>query len=182
MNLLEITNQITENHNTFIRYMNSLSSEDYNFSLKDEKWTAGQEIDHVNKSITALIKALKMPKLALRATFGVANRKSKTFYQLIEKYKAKLENNTVSLGRFTPEKFDEKEKVKQLEVLSHNVEKLVNLSSKYSETDLDKYILPHPLLGKLTLREMLFFTNYHVSHHLNNSKRNLNKKKSSLKP
>jgi hypothetical protein len=25
--------------------------------------------------------------------------------------------------------------------------------------------LPHPLLGKLTLREMIYFTIYHVQHH-----------------
>ena len=31
--------------------------------------------------------------------------------------------------------------------------------------DLDAVLLPHPLLGKLTVREMLFFTVYHVQHH-----------------
>jgi len=35
----------------------------------------------------------------------------------------------------------------------------------YSEQDLDELILPHPLLGKLTLREMMYFTMYHVLHH-----------------
>ena len=33
------------------------------------------------------------------------------------------------------------------------------------EKDLDFYVLPHPLIGKLTLREMLFFCIYHVQHH-----------------
>jgi hypothetical protein len=36
---------------------------------------------------------------------------------------------------------------------------------KYSEASLDELILPHPLLGKLTLREMLYFTIYHAGHH-----------------
>ena len=35
----------------------------------------------------------------------------------------------------------------------------------FSEQDLDSHILPHPLLGKLTFREMLYFTIYHVQHH-----------------
>ncbi len=35
----------------------------------------------------------------------------------------------------------------------------------FSEAQLDALILPHPLLGKLTLREMLYFTIYHVQHH-----------------
>ena len=36
---------------------------------------------------------------------------------------------------------------------------------KLDEEDLDNYILPHPLIGKTTIREMLYFTIYHVQHH-----------------
>ncbi len=36
----------------------------------------------------------------------------------------------------------------------------------WSEHALDLYRLPHPLLGKLTVREMLLFTVYHNAHHL----------------
>ncbi len=36
---------------------------------------------------------------------------------------------------------------------------------KFDEIERDTYILPHPLLGKLTIREMLYFTIYHVAHH-----------------
>jgi hypothetical protein len=36
---------------------------------------------------------------------------------------------------------------------------------RWDEAALDRYRLPHPLLGKLTLREMLYFTLYHLGHH-----------------
>ena len=39
-------------------------------------------------------------------------------------------------------------------------------TSQISEHKLDRCILPHPLLGKLTLREMIYFTIYHMEHHL----------------
>ncbi|MCB9182399.1 MAG: DinB family protein [Flavobacteriales bacterium] len=42
---------------------------------------------------------------------------------------------------------------------------LCKRTSRWSESDLERYLLPHPLLGKLTLREMLYFTLYHVQHH-----------------
>lgn len=35
----------------------------------------------------------------------------------------------------------------------------------WTEQDLDTVLLPHPLLGKLTVREMLYFTIYHAQHH-----------------
>jgi hypothetical protein len=38
----------------------------------------------------------------------------------------------------------------------------------WGEGSLDRCRLPHPLLGKLTVREMLFFTLYHNLHHVQN--------------
>jgi len=36
---------------------------------------------------------------------------------------------------------------------------------RWDDKRLDRYQLPHPVLGKLTVREMLFFTLYHNKHH-----------------
>ena len=36
----------------------------------------------------------------------------------------------------------------------------------WSESDLDTYVLPHPLLENLTSREMLFFTLCHNQRHM----------------
>jgi hypothetical protein len=37
---------------------------------------------------------------------------------------------------------------------------------RWPEPALDRYQLPHPLLGRLTVREMLAFSVYHHAHHL----------------
>lgn len=37
---------------------------------------------------------------------------------------------------------------------------------QWSEADLDRVRMPHPILGPLTVREMLFFTLYHDGHHV----------------
>ena len=49
--------------------------------------------------------------------------------------------------------------------LEHTVDRLNRRIDRFSESELDTLILPHPLLGKLTLREMLYFTAYHADHH-----------------
>ncbi|MCP5097860.1 MAG: DinB family protein, partial [Chloroflexi bacterium] len=51
---------------------------------------------------------------------------------------------------------------------------LVKALTKWSEKDLDNLMLPHPLLGNMTVREMLFFTLYHNMHHVNDVQRLLN--------
>jgi hypothetical protein len=43
---------------------------------------------------------------------------------------------------------------------------LTNQLAQWREPALDRYRLPHPLIGLLTVREMLAFTVYHTAHHL----------------
>jgi len=57
--------------------------------------------------------------------------------------------------------------------LTNEMKWLFSKLDKFTENELDRYILPHLLLGKLTLREMLFFTIYHIEHHEKLIKRNL---------
>ena len=45
------------------------------------------------------------------------------------------------------------------------VEALTRALEAWDDVDLDRCRLPHPLLGKLTVREMMFFTLYHYEHH-----------------
>ncbi len=35
----------------------------------------------------------------------------------------------------------------------------------WSDKNLDKVLLPHPLLGKMMVRELLHFTYFHTDHH-----------------
>ena len=56
---------------------------------------------------------------------------------------------------------------------SAEVTRLAGAIEGWSESALDRYRLPHPLLGKLTVREMLLFTFYHHEHHANTVKRRL---------
>jgi hypothetical protein len=43
---------------------------------------------------------------------------------------------------------------------------LQNAIRRWPESALDGQLLPHPLLGPLTVREMRAFTVYHTAHHL----------------
>ena len=50
-------------------------------------------------------------------------------------------------------------------------ERLPAALANWNEKALDRHCLPHPVLGKLTVREMLFFTLYHNTHHVNDVER-----------
>ncbi len=170
----ELKTKLIENHKSFISIINSLSDIDFVFSV-NEKWTAGQQADHLLRAVEPINKIFIMPKITMSVMFGKANRSSKSFEELVEKYKLKLSEGGKASGQFVPPTIALNEKEKLLQQLLKAAEKLCKHLDDFTEAQLDEYILPHPLLGKLTLREMIYFTIYHVEHHQKITLRNLEK-------
>ena len=130
------------------------------------KWSAGQHADHLVISTSMLRKGLAMPKIALRTTFGINNRAEKTFDELVKKYKLKLSEGGQASGRFLPKEIKNNQKKELIQKLKDELVGMKKVMEKWDEKKMSKFILPHPLLGKLTIREMMFFTVYHTHHHL----------------
>lgn len=130
------------------------------------KWSCGQVIDHLIRSIRPLQPAFALPKFSLRLFFGKANRPSRTYTALVEKYNSKLAAGGRAPRPFIPPAIGFHEKNSLIKKYRRQERTLCKKITRFSEQELDRYILPHPLLGKLTLREMLFFTIYHNYHHL----------------
>lgn len=164
MDIKQITKELVENHLKFSNYIAGLSVDKYEFSYQ-EKWNAGQHLDHIIKSVGVLTKAFGVPKFILKSKFGVANRASRSPEVLIAKYLDKLKTAKPTPSKFQPDIIDFSKKEKAIKKLDKLVDRLCKKTIKLSEKDLDFYILPHPLLGKLTFRELLHFTSYHVKHH-----------------
>ncbi len=164
MDVKQISTELFENHLNFSNYIAGLSVDEYEFSYQ-EKWNAGQHLDHIIKSVAVLTKAFAMPRFILKSKFGIANRPSRSPEALINKYLDKLKTAKPTPTRFQPGIIAFVKKEKAIKKLHTKVDKLCKRAIKYAESDLDLYILPHPLLGKLTLRELLYFTSYHVKHH-----------------
>ncbi|MDP1746557.1 MAG: DinB family protein [Bacteroidota bacterium] len=168
----EIINKLLKKHIDFIELIKGLSDQDFMFSF-DNKWTAGQQLDHIVRSVSPLKMAFSLPKFVIRMLFGKANRPSKNYDDLVKKYMSKLETGGVATGRFVPQTISLDKKEQLTNSLLKVVKDLSQKIDKYSEAQLDEYLLPHPLLGKLTIREMLFFTIHHVEQHQKITLRNL---------
>jgi hypothetical protein len=164
MNTKIILEKLVTSHLNFTNQLMSLSKNDYEFSYQN-KWNAGQHLEHILKSVAILSKVLSLPKWLLKYKFGKANRASRSYDQLIEKYLEKLKTAKSTPSRFQPSLATVEQREMMIKKLNKQVKKLIKLAKKYSENNLDLYIIPHPLLGKLTIRELLLFTCYHVEHH-----------------
>ena len=164
-NKKEIIEALDKNTNDFNQFVLSLDKEQFE-NTKDGKWSAGQNLDHLTLAIKPLQPAYSLPKFVLKVLFGKASRPSRSYEALVEKYNSKLAAGAKASGRFIPKVVLFNEREKAVKKYNRQKEKLITKIKKQSEEKLDSYILPHPLLGKITLREMLFFTIYHNEHHL----------------
>jgi hypothetical protein len=164
MNKQTLIKNLTENHLEFIACLDQISTDEFTVS-KNEKWTAGQQLEHIYLSVKPVGLGFRLPKFLLKLIWGKANKEARSYDELIERYQAKLGNGSKASGAFVPKKVDLKKGQTLKETLKNEVLQLCLSIEKLSEEDLDYYVLPHPILGKLTLREMLYFTIYHVKHH-----------------
>lgn len=152
-----------ETTQSFITYCNSLPDKTY--FKKGEKWNAAAVVDHLHRSISPVNMAMGLPSFVLDILFGRSNRPSRDYDTVVSKYKSALEKGGKASGPYVPKGNLSKRK-KNIQKLEKRCQQLAKRIDRRQESDWDNRILPHPLLGKMTLREMMHFTTYHVAHHL----------------
>jgi len=160
----QIISLLNNSHQNFAHFLASLDAQNFLFA-PEGKWSAGQQLSHIIKSVAPVNMAMQLPLFIIKWKFGVANRPSKTYEALVAKYNDKLQAGGRATAQFIPPIVAFSEKEQLLHKLNTLNKKLCSKVNSATETTLDIYILPHPLLGKLTLREMLYFTAYHAQHH-----------------
>jgi DinB superfamily len=132
----------------------------------NSKWSAGQHLDHLIRSSQPVYMAMGLPAFLLKLLFGKPNRSARNFDELVMYYKEKLIKGGAASGRFLPPAILYSEQQKKVNRFLHLKDKLQKRIMLLPNNKLDNCLLPHPLLGKITIREMLFFTIYHTTHHL----------------
>lgn len=127
-------------------------------------WSAFEHFEHIIQSNKPIGQLLHAPKFALRV-FGTA-KQSASRDEIIGRYQQSLTEGAKASGPYIPKKKEVDELEPTLYYWEQLKGKLLSGLKRWTEEDLDKYRAPHPILGKLTVREMMYFTIYHNGHHL----------------
>lgn len=161
----EIITGIKRSFESVIAHIFQLDKQNFEIAPSN-KWSAGQQVDHLIKSVRPINWVLYVPHSIIKLVFGKMNREPRTYEVLFKKYHDKLAMGGTASRPFVPAimPFSKREKLiiryqTQLKTLLRHLETL-------SDKDLDTIVLPHPLLGKVCLREMMYFTIFHTEHHL----------------
>jgi hypothetical protein len=151
-------------------YWRSFGADEF-FAPMGDAWSPAHNVRHLIKSNRPVARALDLPRVALLVRFGVTRRSSLGYSALRATYHEALAGG-LRAGEYAPRPLpgdarrDEPARDDILVRWSETMTALRSCVSGWSERALGMLRLPHPGLGKLTVREMLFFTLYHNTHHV----------------
>ncbi len=164
-NKSKINEELRKHHQAFDALIDGLPLDVFEDNSTG-KWSAGQVQQHIILSLKPIVLAMRLPKFLLRYQFGLTNRPSRSYDDLVARYLKALDGRAaVAPKRFSPKQIGGEAKQQQTIQFNKLTHRLIQLVHKWGEDDLDLYVIPHPLMGKLTFREILYFTIYHVQHH-----------------
>jgi uncharacterized damage-inducible protein DinB len=85
-----------------------------------------------------------------------------------------LAGGVKATGRYVPNlQTQTQSQAEAIQAFAEAAAGVISVLDKWDEDGLDGFALPHPAIGRLTVREMLFFTLYHNGHHLEGMRRNV---------
>ena len=153
-------------HQELFAWLNNQSKENWVNGPKD-KWTTGQHVLHLVNSLQLLNKALSYPRFFLKYKFGICNRETRNYETVANNYEEKLRANQERARSFNKKLKRPllKDKERLLTKFQIQQKKLQYKIKKISDHNLDTLVLPHPLMGKMTIREIIMWTAYHTEHH-----------------
>ncbi len=167
----EILNDLESKVEDVSEYFRQLP-DDKLFSKPDEKWSPAEQLRHLVLSVNPVSLGMNLPKVAL-LIYGKPNRASRSYEEMVSAYQKKLSEGAKASFAFTPKSLTGagKDKNTLLNKWNKAGNKLAAAISRWEDSALDRYYMPHPILGKLTVREMLHFSIYHIGHHLESVKK-----------
>jgi hypothetical protein len=160
----QIIETLRERHEQFIAFVAGLDAGSFEFA-PDGKWSAGQQLEHILLGVAPLATAFRLPKMLPTLIFGKSQATSRDYDSIVATYRQKLAEGGRATGRFIPKKVEFRDRDRLISKLRSTLERMIVGLGDFDEAELDIIRLPHPILGKLTIREMMYFTIYHVDHH-----------------
>jgi hypothetical protein len=142
----------------------------------DKEWRGSQTLEHLIKFIETMAQGTGLPKEFMRKRWGYPENKSGSFEDIRRRYWQALEKGAQSPEGYYPPvqiTLEVEDYKKELLARWHYAnDKLIQNIENWKEKELDEYCVMHPLLGKLTVREMLFCALCHNQGHLNDELNN----------
>jgi hypothetical protein len=142
------------------------STEEEFYLSKNGKWSAAQNFGHLTFSTKIMNRAFSAPKIALWYKFGRRFKgESRAYETIVSIYEEANSKPRQQATGFEPRMKPDSTKAFEIQAFKKIHEELFQNLERWSESQINSYLVPHPLIGKLTIKEMLYFVDYHILHH-----------------
>ena len=142
------------------------ANEEHFFSRPAENvWSAAENVQHLTQSVQPLVYLMQKPKSYLVEKWGKANWQGRSYDQIVHLYEGVLAQGLRAMGNFVPVIETATDKNMLLTHFQVTNNQLLAVADNWTEEDLDTYIIPHPVMRNMSVREMLYFTAFHTRHH-----------------
>lgn len=143
------------------------------YDRSKDSWSPSDTLRHLVKCAKPFALVLRLPKSIIAFKWGKSERPSQQYHEIRKFYQAELARGAQA-GSFAPEFIEipaaqddaERMRTQILQNWDKVNRSLTSALESWPEMYFDKYFLPHPILGKITVREMIMFMIYHNVHHL----------------
>lgn len=163
---------LVDNHSNAATFISNLADDQFATS-RNGKWSPGQQLAHLILCLQPISQALASAAY-MEEKFGTLQRKGMNYDEVLQVYKTGLENGGKAPDRFLPQVIDSSQRTSLLKDLNDVLAVIQNRLEHYTEQQLNTLVLPHPFLGLLSIRELLYLMSYHPLHHLDQVQHNLN--------
>ena len=144
----------------------SLVPDDLFNTSKQNKWTPAENLAHLLTATKMTMLPFTLPKFVPVLLYGKGKGVSRTYDEIVEAYHKQLATGAKASGVYIPKKTNYNREKLSLQNLNEGNKLAAAIENKWTEQQLDNYQVKHPILGKLTMRELAYFTIYHNIHHM----------------
>ncbi len=134
-------------------------------------WSAAENVLHLQQLSRVFILAFSVPRFTLGMLFGKPKHQTRDYATIASSYQAAIAGGFEAPAYSIPTKpqgpFNQQRQQALVEQWQKINQRMLECLFYWDDAVLDQYQIPHPALGKLTVREMLFFMHYHTQMHLN---------------
>lgn len=176
MKASQMIRALTDNHLTAAAFITGLP-DDVFITERNGKWSPGQQLQHLILCLRPISQALTSAAF-IEEKFGTIDRPPMDYDQVLKTYQSGLKNGGKAPERFLPGQVSAGRRDELKTELDSLLTTMATQLQGYDEQQLDRLALPHPFLGKLSIRELMYLMSYHPLHHLAQIHHNLESIKS----
>ena len=159
------TIQFLTSGRAFVHFANGLSEARFS-QQTNGKWSVADTMQHLFLSARPVARLMAGPRDGFRQ-WGQPNGPSRSSAEIANLYRRTLATGLKAPAALSPRSNDiHADRATVVVRFVDAYESLAAVAGTWSADELDRYAMPHPALGIVTIREMLNFTDIHTQHHL----------------